>query len=77
MPNLAAEGELHLESISHVSPGGDGGGQRATWANGLYRFTSGTRQVEVIPESSAHGASIIDAEPSQLIHIIAWLADTL
>lgn len=75
--NLAAESDLDLESMFHISSSGDGGGQRATWANELYGFTSGARQVEVVPGSSAHGVAVINADPTLLDRIIAWLDDTL
>ncbi len=75
--NLAAERELDLGSMFHISSSGDGGGQRAIWANELYGFTSGTRQVEVVAGSSAHGVGVINADPNLLSRIIAFLAETL
>ncbi len=75
--NLAAVSNLDLESMFHISSSGDGGGQRAIWANELYSFTSGARQVEVVAGSSAHGVGVINADPSLLVRIIAWLDDTL
>jgi pimeloyl-ACP methyl ester carboxylesterase len=75
--NLSAENELDLESMFHISSSGDGGGQRAIWANELHGFTSGPRQVEVVPGSSAHGIGVINADPTLLDRIITWLAETL
>ena len=75
--NLAAESELDLDSMFHISSSGDGGGQRATWANELYGFTSAPRKVEVVAGSSAHGVGVINAAPNLLSRIIAWLAETL
>ncbi len=54
-----------------------GCGQRAIWANELHGFTSGTRQVEVVAGSSAHGVGVINAGTGLLDRIIAWLDDTL
>lgn len=75
--NLAAESSLALESMFHIASSGDGGGQRAAWANELYGFTSGSRQVEVVPASSAHGVAVITASTGLLDRIVTWLDETL
>lgn len=75
--NLAAEPNLDLTSMFQISSSGDGGGQRATWANELYGFTSEPRLVEVVPGSSAHGVAIFQSDPSLLDRIVDWLGETL
>jgi pimeloyl-ACP methyl ester carboxylesterase len=75
--NLAAEDDLDLQSMFHISSSGDGGGDRATWANELYGFTSGWRMVEIVAGSSAHGVGVINADPTLLGRIIDWLGETL
>jgi len=75
--NLAAVSKLDLESMFHISSSGDGGGQRAIWANELHGFTTGTRKIEIVPGSSAHGVSVINADRTLLNRIISWLVETL
>lgn len=75
--NLAAETELDLESMFHISSSGDQNGKRATWANELHGFTAAPRQVEIVSGSSAHGVSIIAAEPALFDRIMTWLNTTL
>ncbi|MGI9241189.1 MAG: alpha/beta hydrolase [Verrucomicrobiales bacterium] len=75
--NLAAEPNLDLLSMYHISSSGDGGGQRAIWANELFGLTAGARQVEVIDGSSAHGVAVIQADPTLMDRILDWFAATL
>ncbi len=75
--NLAAESELDLESIFHISSSGDQNGKRAIWANELHGFTASPRHIEIVSGSSAHGVSILAADPTLLDRIIAWLNTTL
>ncbi len=75
--NLAAEPNLDLHSMFHISSSGDGGGQRAIWANELFGFTTSSRQVEVVSGSSAHGVAVIQADPTLVDRILDWLAATL
>ncbi len=75
--NLAAEPTLDLISMFQISSAGDGGGQRATWANELYGFTSEPRLVEVVAGSSGHGVAIFQSDPGLLDRIVDWLGATL
>lgn len=75
--NLAAETNLDLIAMYHIASAGDGGGQRAVWANELHGFTKAPRQVEVVPGSSAHGVSVFLSDPGLLKRIIDWLEGNL
>ena len=75
--NLAAQTNLELVSMFQIASTGDGGGQRAIWANELYGFTAAPRLVEVVPGSSAHGVAIFQSDPSLLGRIVDWLGETL